>query len=107
MKKKMKKCNDKVLRDEFGIPFAIAHYIPACIFLGTQLYKITYEMIKRSYPNRYRKKTFQKYNRKCYYILKRRRIVENTKANFTAESFKSSIENFKGISIKKISKDEV
>ena len=93
MKKKMKKCNDKVLRDEFGIPIGIAHYIPACIFLGTQLYKITYEMIERSYPNRYRKKTFQKYHRKCYYILKRRRIEANTKAKFTVESSKSQKKN--------------
>ena len=70
---------DKVLKDQFGIPFAVVHYVPCGICNGISLYKATYKKIKRSYPNRYRKKTFQKYNRKSYYRLMRKSKLKHSK----------------------------
>ena len=75
----MAKWKDEVLKNQFGIPIAAVHYVPWCIFFDSQLYKTTYEMINRSYPNRYRKKTFQKYNRKSYYRLMRKSKLKHSK----------------------------
>lgn len=91
----MAKWKDEILKNQFGIPVAAVHYVPWCIFFDIQLYKTTYEMINRSYPNRYRKKTFQKYHRKYYDKLMdtRQQIESDGGATFRVESSKSSVKN--------------
>ena len=108
----MAKWKDNVLKNQFGIPIAVAHYVPCYTFSNKRFYKVTYEPIEKSYPNRYRKKTFQKYHRKYYhefqkYPQKRNPEFETDNGPvFMVESFKSPIKNFNKISIKRISKDE-